>query len=374
MTRDPLDRMRLLPSRHQIALVAALVAALAAATAGSAVAQAPVERPATHVVKKGDTLWDLAKAYLGDAFQWPQIYKLNAETIRDPHWIYPGQLFKLPGGAMGTAEVAAAPAATKPEVTGGATSFNPAFGHVESRTRASVLSNARRTAVRAGDFEAAPFLWSDGGPTDAGKLDGTAEPAGVVLTLNLRPIQFREEVFVTMPRDKAAAVGQTLLVYRMAEKVSGQGQVVVPTGELRVLSLMDGNRARANLIRQFEDVYPAQSVAHLDTLAMPLNVFPTRVEFGISTRVSWLYADPKLAGVGGALILAATAAQGLVTGDQVTLRRPRPPEGGAGLPDEDLAVAQVTRVTQWGVSAVIISLRDAGIVAGMKAQVTAKMP
>ena len=370
MTRDPLDRMRLLPSRTLIALVAALAAA------GPALAQAPVERPATHVVKKGDTLWDLAKTYLGDAFQWPQIYKLNTETIRDPHWIYPGQLFKLPGGAMGTAEVAGAPAAKSPDVPAGsgATSFNPAFGHVESKTRASVLQNARHTAVRAGDYEAAPYMWSDGGPSEGGRLDGTAEPAGVAMTLNLRPIQFREEVFVTMPRGMAAAVGQTLLVYRMAEKVAGQGQVVVPTGELRVLALMDGNRARADLIRQFEDVYAGQQLTQLEAFAMPLNAFPTRVEFGVATRVSWIYADPKLAGVGGKLILAATAAQGLVTGDQVTLRRPRQPESGEGLPEEDLAVAQVTRVTQWGVSAVILSLRDAGIAAGMKAQVTAKMP
>ena len=194
------------------------------------------------------------------------------------------------------------------------------------------------------------------------------------MTLRLRPIQFREEVFVTMPRGMAPAVDQVLQVYRMAENLAGQGQVVVPTGELRVIALMDGNRARAALIRQFEDVYAGQQVTHLDALVMPLGVFPTRVEFGVSTRVSWIYADPKLAGVGGKLILAATAAQGLVTGDQVTLHRPRPPEGGEGLPDEDLAVVQVTRVTQWGVSAVIISLRDAGIVAGMKAQVTAKMP
>lgn len=110
-----------------------------------------------------------------------------------------------------------------------------------------------------------------------------------------------------------------------------------------------------------------------DTLRMPSNVFPGRIDFGVSTRISWIYADPKLTGVGGALILSATGAQGLVSGDQVTLRRPRP-ESGADLPDEDLAVAQVTRVTPWGTSAVILSLQDAGIVAGMKAQVTAKMP
>lgn len=49
----------------------------------------------THTVKKGDTLWDLAKKYLGSATKWPEIYKLNKSKIKDPHWIYPGQVFLI---------------------------------------------------------------------------------------------------------------------------------------------------------------------------------------------------------------------------------------------------------------------------------------
>src|ERR1041385_8904127 len=50
-----------------------------------------------HTVKKGDTLWDIARTYLGDPFLWPQIYKLNTDLAKDPHWIYPDQVLRLTG-------------------------------------------------------------------------------------------------------------------------------------------------------------------------------------------------------------------------------------------------------------------------------------
>ena len=42
-----------------------------------------------HIIKKGDTLWDLAQQYLGNSYLWPQIWERNP-YIRDSHWIYPG--------------------------------------------------------------------------------------------------------------------------------------------------------------------------------------------------------------------------------------------------------------------------------------------
>ncbi len=44
----------------------------------------------THLVKKGDTLWDLAKAYLQDPFRWPDVFLRNTDIVENPHWIYPG--------------------------------------------------------------------------------------------------------------------------------------------------------------------------------------------------------------------------------------------------------------------------------------------
>jgi hypothetical protein len=52
----------------------------------------PTEFPegsTVHVIEKGDTLWDLARAHLGDPYLWPQLWERNP-YILDSHWIYPG--------------------------------------------------------------------------------------------------------------------------------------------------------------------------------------------------------------------------------------------------------------------------------------------
>lgn len=52
----------------------------------------PPDPPAgaqTHVIAKGDTLWDLAAKLYGNAYLWPQLWEKN-QYILDAHWIYPG--------------------------------------------------------------------------------------------------------------------------------------------------------------------------------------------------------------------------------------------------------------------------------------------
>jgi nucleoid-associated protein YgaU len=46
-----------------------------------------------HVVKKGDTLWDITERYLGDPFQYPIVAVWS--RIPDPHWIEPGDIVRI---------------------------------------------------------------------------------------------------------------------------------------------------------------------------------------------------------------------------------------------------------------------------------------
>lgn len=52
--------------------------------------------PRRYTVVKGDCLWNIALRFYGRGALWPRIFDANRAIIRDPHWIYPGQVFVIP--------------------------------------------------------------------------------------------------------------------------------------------------------------------------------------------------------------------------------------------------------------------------------------
>ena len=52
--------------------------------------------PKTYTVVSGDTLWGIAKRFLGSGARWPEIYALNRDKVSNPNLIYVGQVLTLP--------------------------------------------------------------------------------------------------------------------------------------------------------------------------------------------------------------------------------------------------------------------------------------
>jgi len=71
-----------------------LTAALFTIATFTVAAQMRGEHPDTYVVKRGDTLWDIAGRFLERPWLWPEIWQANPQ-IANPHLIYPGDVLNL---------------------------------------------------------------------------------------------------------------------------------------------------------------------------------------------------------------------------------------------------------------------------------------
>lgn len=346
-------------------------------------ASARVSKPRTYTVREGDTLWGLARTLLGDPHRWELLYRLNLGVVLNPRSIEPGMVLRLNDsepvaslatGATTTADGVASAitdvrvvASGEPETPSAGQSTIPAAAAQAALRPARSQQADRATAVRAGDYLTAPFVTSIGGPQGAGKIDRALGSSFIATTPRLRSIQFRDLVRVALPAGAVGAIGDQLLVIRLAQVLGTDAQVAVPVGVLTVTVAAARGMVDAELTRKFEDVTIGQPVIVADPLASPVGVFPVSTASGRETRVRWISGASVLSAPGQYLIVGAGSNEGLVSGDQLSLR-------DVANAEVEVGVAQVTRVTTRGATAIVLHVRNGGVAIGGLARVSAKMP
>lgn len=362
---------------------------LAVPSVGVAQERAAAEqRPSTHTVKKGDTLWDLAGRYLNDPFQWPEIYRINKDVVENPHWIYPGEVLKLPGAAPAVAEAppelpAAAPAPRVP-VTGG-TVFSRL---TEGRTPAMQYSDQAiepPPPVRAGEILAAPWVEAHGGPRGAGRVLESAElRRGDRGGAYRGQLQLYEEVLFVPPAGAVLTEGARFLAFDHGENVrhvgGDLGDIMYPVAVLEVIRTPAAGEATiGRVMRLFSALRPGAGVIPFDSAMLSAGAEPTiRLgDAGPVTTIRWVWRDQPVPSLQSYLLLQAGQREGVRVGDRVTVFRPRTRGADERDPDTpalDIATAQVVRVTPRGSTAIVLGHKLPAIEVGMLARTTARVP
>ena len=349
----------------------------------------------THVVKEGDTLWDLARQYLGDPFLWPEIYRLNTSVVEDPHWIYPGERLRLPGGTAAgdgiVAEGAGAGAESGAEAgaaggigatqSGAPVRATSGTVFLQRRVRTSVgaqrlgvLGRDQRPVVREGEFYSAPFMSREEGPSDPGRVLRTADISGISTTTTRTRFQAHDQIFVDLPKGKLPIAGDRYLAYRKADMLDGIGRVIVPTAIIIVDRGNPGEATLAHVDQLFEELKLDQPLIPLEQFPLTQIARPEAVERGPEASIVWIQNKPVLPSLHHYMMLDATTKNGVKVGDQFTIFSKRGEADGEELAPRAIATLQVVRVTSHGTTVLIVDQEQPSIKLGMKARLSAKMP
>jgi hypothetical protein len=249
--------------------------------------------PELHVVRTGDTLWDICSFYFNDPWQWPKIWSYNAQ-ITNPHWIYPGDLVRLlPRGMF--SQVTPDPGEKGPDVK--PTDPVPA-------PQRRIESTVKNTAfVEKSDLDKSITV---DGAVDEKVLLGPGD-----------------ELYLSYPEGKPPQVGKTYSIYvpgRAVKSGSGDyGSYVKVLGTLRVLSVKQDKRARGVIVEATQEIERGVKVGPLVTRFNNVPFVASKVDLQ-GTIVAMLTKD-QLIGDGEVVFINVGKGSGIEVGNRMFVVR-----------------------------------------------------
>ncbi|MDH5315019.1 MAG: LysM peptidoglycan-binding domain-containing protein [Gemmatimonadota bacterium] len=360
----------------RVTLILALVAAAPAAVRAQ---QSPA--PATHTVRPGDTLWDLAQRYLGDPFLWPKIFRLNTDVVEDPHWIYPGEVLRLSGEGVPAvpSEDTPAPAveAAQPQAPAGEYEYPmPEFARRRAnRPNESLRSyvNAEYQPLRAGEFYSARFL-SENRELPFGRMLGPVTPPQIRYIREGQPAYLYDLVGVLAPDGATYAKGDTLLVAQREPGFEDLGEVIIPTG-LVVITGQDENQYLGEVIRVYGPIRHGQAVMIAARFQPGPKVRAVAAKDTVTGRVLGTrdYVDLKIPQ--NQLLIDIGGSQGVAAGDLVEIWRESGSRPNAAFSTpEVMARGQVVRVGERSATVLLTGVISPDIATGSAVRRVATLP
>ncbi|HVK88748.1 MAG TPA: LysM peptidoglycan-binding domain-containing protein [Kofleriaceae bacterium] len=195
--------------------------------------------PELHVVRRGDTLWDISSYYFNNPWEWPKVWSYNPQ-ITNPHWIYPGDLVRLLPRGMFAAE---APPTTQPEET----PPQPGDRTLPAPARKLDVGIKQTAFVEKSDLDKSVTV---DGSVDEKALLGDGD-----------------SVYLSYPEGKPPKVGERYSIYKPGKHVKQDGKdygaYVQVLGQLEVVSVKQDKRARGVIVQANQEIERGAKVGPL---------------------------------------------------------------------------------------------------------------
>jgi hypothetical protein len=252
--------------------------------------------PDLHVVRSGDTLWDICFFYFNDPWQWPKVWSYNPQ-ITNPHWIYPGDLVRLlPRGMFaeqptGPKEPEAGPGDAKPP------------DNLPPPSKSSSVSLKQTAFVEKSDLDKSI------------KVDGSVDEKEL--------LGLGDSIYLSYPANNAPKVGQRYSIYKPDNNVKSGGKDVGAyvriLGAVEIVSVKQDKRARGVIVEANQEIERGAKVGPL--LKQFQNVTPTPAKVDAQGSIVALLTRDQLVGQGELVFVGLGKDSGVEAGNRLFVVR-----------------------------------------------------